>query len=111
MQMAVHMQKRPNRLQAEGALFVVCGRGSSSGQGRGAYITETPSSILAPRTIITSGTVSVAAATAPDLQPRDWAPEYPTVSNIAITARNCTGQSPNMLDWARHEHPSPRQAD
>jgi hypothetical protein len=43
----------------------------------------------------------VAAATAPDLQPRDWAPEYPTVSNIAITARKCTALSP-MTDWARH---------
>jgi hypothetical protein len=45
---------------------------------------------------------------APSLQPRDWAPWYPTVSNIARTARNfhLATLSHNVSDWARHEQPS-----
>src|SRR5579871_2365894 len=60
-----------------------------------------------------SGTVTVGAAAAPDLQPRDWAPWYPTVANIAATSRffHCAPQSPNVSDWARHEYPSSRQAN
>lgn len=54
-----------------------------------------------------SGTVPVAAVAAPDLQPRDWAPWYPTVTNIARTARNfhLATLSHNVSDWARHEYP------
>jgi hypothetical protein len=70
------------------------------------------SSKLAPRAL-TSGTVTVGAAAAPDLPPRDWAPELPIVSNIAIP-EGLFHRAPNTLnvtDWARHEHPSSRQAN
>src|SRR5438105_10599838 len=68
------------------------------------------SSNLAPRAII-SGTVIVGAMAAPSRPPRDWAPRYPTVCNITASARICTARSLNVSDWARHEYPSPRQAD
>lgn len=66
------------------------------------------SSNLAPRTI-SSGTVIAGTTAAPDLQPRDWAPEYPTVANIARAARNfhLATLSHNVSDWARHEYPLP----
>ena len=101
--------KRPTRLQADGAFFVVW-RGSSSGQGRGDYTPETPSSILAPRTI-SSGPASVAAATSPCLQPRDCAPWYPTVSNIVAFGQIFHGALYlNVTDCAR-EHSLSQQAN
>lgn len=66
------------------------------------------SSNLAPRAN-QSGTVPVAAVAAPDRQPRDWAPRYPTVRNIARAGRNfhLATLSHNVSDWARHERSLP----
>lgn len=60
-----------------------------------------------------SGTVIVGAMAAPDRQPRDWAPRYPTVANIAPTAWNfhLATLSHNLSDWARHEYPRKIQAN
>lgn len=64
---------------------------------------------------LTSGAAVVAAAAAPDHQPRDLAPKQTTVlSNIRLAGlyfQNCSGPLPQMTDLARHEYPSPRQAD
>lgn len=82
-------------------------RGSSSSPGRGPYTAETSVQVwlLAPF----SGPVAARTAASPCHQPRDWAPWYPTVRNIARTARNfhLATLSHNVSDWARHEYPLP----
>jgi hypothetical protein len=103
--------KRPTRLQADEAFFVV-----HSGDRlvvKDAEVTSPKRQFEPGSPHHVSGTVTVGAAAAPDLQPRDWAPWYPTVANIALTARifHSAAHSPNVTDWARHEQPSSRQAN
>lgn len=100
---SIHERQRPIRLPPDEAFFFV-GGDRLAVRTRGVH-PRNVSSILAPRAI-TSGTACVAAPTAPDRQPRDWAPEYPTVANIAASAAfRHRAPSLNTSDWARHEYP------
>lgn len=64
---------------------------------------------------LTSGAAVVAAAAAPDHQPRDLAPERMTVlDSIRLAGRvfqKRNGPLPQMTDLARHESPSSRQTN
>lgn len=64
---------------------------------------------------LTSGAAVVAAAAAPDHQPRDLAPKRTTVLDsirlAGLIFQNCDGPHPQMTDLARHEQPLPRQAN
>lgn len=64
---------------------------------------------------LTSGVAVLAGAATPDHQPRDLAPERTTVlDNIRLAGlyfQNRSGPLPQLTDLARHERPSPRQAD
>jgi len=103
--------ERPTRLQADGAFFVVpCGDRLVV---KDAVVTSPKRQFEpgSPRQL--SGTVPVAAVAAPDRQPRDWTPRFPTVCNIAANDRffHRASKSPNMPDWTRHEYPSSIQAN
>ena len=101
--LSIQTKERPTRLLADEAFFFVRGGDRLAVRTRRVHLRNVSSS-LAPRTI-TSGTVIVGAMAAPDLQPRDWAPEYPTVANIAaLAAFFHRAPSLNMSDWAPHEH-------
>src|SRR5262245_13513733 len=60
--------------QQAGEAFFVSARGSSSGQGRGAYTPETSvrTWLLAPSALVGPSLLEAAASPCP--QPRDWAP-------------------------------------
>ena len=74
-------QKRPIRRQADEAFFFVQ-RGDRLAV-KDAVVTS-PKRQFEPGSLHqTGGTVIVGAMAAPDLQPRDCAPWYPTVANIA----------------------------
>jgi hypothetical protein len=97
------LAERPTRLQADGAFFVAP---------RGGRLVVKDAVVTSPKRQFEpgsprqlSGTVPVAAVAAPDRQPRDCAPWYPTVANITAMARNfhSAAQSPNATDCARHE--------
>src|SRR5579863_10426537 len=106
-------QERPTRLQADEAFFFVRRGDRLAVRTRGVH-PRNVSSNLAPRTIVVSGTVTVSAATAPDHQPRDLAPKKMTASrNIAPNRSifHAAADFPQMTDLARHEYPSPRQAN
>jgi hypothetical protein len=64
---------------------------------------------------LTSGAEAVAAATAPDHQPRDLAPKRTTVlANIHLAGcifQNRSGLLPQVTDLARHQYPVSRQAN
>ena len=109
MALEMHRRQRTTRLHADGAFFFALRGGRLAVRTPGVHPGNV-SSNLAPRAI-KSGTVIVGAMPAPSHPPRDWAPEFPTVSNIAISDRFCTALSPNVTDWARHARTSPRQAD
>src|SRR5581483_567396 len=105
-------RKRPTCVNAGGALFVAPVRGSSSGKDAG---TTPPKRQFEPGSSHhSSGTGAAETAPAPDHQPRDLAPRKMTASNN-ITVRKSVFQNavqfPQVTDLARHEHPSPRQAD
>lgn len=117
------MIERPTRLQADGAFLRL--EAWQSGLLHRAY----PSADLwASKPLagsrqfesdrfrhLTSGAAVVAAAAAPDHQPRDLAPKQTTVlRNIHLAGcgfQKRDGQHPQMTDLARHEYPSPRQAN
>lgn len=109
MHKSLAQRERPNRLQAVGAFF--CARGDRLVVKDAA--TTPPKRQFEPGSSrqLASGTACVAAPTAPGLQPRDWAPEHPTVCNVMHAARHFYGGQSPMSDWARHEYPLPRQAD
>ena len=102
--------ERPTRLQADGAFFAVRGDRLAD---KDAVTTPRKRQCEPGSPHQSSGTVIVEAMAAPDLQPRDCAPWYPTVANIADTDRifHRAAQSPNLTDCARHEQPHPRQAN
>src|SRR5579872_629631 len=99
-----HPGECPTRLQADGAFFFVP-RGDRLAVRTRWLRHRNVSSNLAPRAI--SGPVAAETAASPCRQPRDWAPEYPTVTNIARADRNfhLATLSHNVSDWARHEYP------
>lgn len=104
-------RKHPIRLQADGVFFFV--RSGDRLVVKDAVVTSPKRQFEpgSPRQV--SGTVIAGTMAAPDLQPRDCAPWYPTVANIAAIGRffHSAAQSPKMTDCARHEQPSPRQAN
>lgn len=109
----VHSQERPTRLRTDRALFFVSGGDRLAVRTRGVH-PRNVSSNLAPRTIVVSGTVTVSAGTAPDHQPRDLAPKKMTTSHNIARNRSifhAAAHFPQMTDLARHEYPSPQQAD
>lgn len=72
------------------------------------------SSNLAPCAIVVSGTATAETVTAPDHQPRDLAPKKMTASHNIAQNRSIfhtAANFPQMSDLARHEQPSPRQAN
>lgn len=103
-------QRRPIRLPADGAFFVAPRGDRLVVKDAGDTSRKRQFEAGSPRQV--SGTVPVAAVAAPDRQPRDWTPRFPTVANIAAFGRlfHSAAQSPNMSDWTRHEHPRQRQA-
>lgn len=106
------IKERPTCVNAGGALFVVPVRGSSSGQGRGGYITET-----SVRTWLSAPFKwgrAVGSSPAPDHQPRDRTPRKMTalrnIARFGSIFHTAAGLS-HMPDRTRHEHPSPRKAN
>jgi hypothetical protein len=103
--------ERPTRFPADGAFFVAQRGGRLAVKDAGGTSRKRQFEPGSPRQI--SGTVSAPTLAAPCRQPRDSAPWYPTVGNIAPSVRffHRVAGSPNMTDSARHEYPLSRQAD
>src|SRR4029077_3595761 len=107
--MARNAERLPCRKAGEA--FFVSARGSSRGQGRRGYIPETSVRTCLPAPSAFSGPVAAQTAASPCLQPRDCAPWYPTVSNIAMFGLFFRGAfSLRVADCAR-EHRLARQAN